>query len=111
MKELLDSAQCVVSARLEAKIEEINREIKMLRQQQHFIIQFLHNSQLLERVGTIPKDALVELLQSAGVDEQAQQEFHRQFEKKFPERHEAFLQLLGLTSGQISEIRDWSRQQ
>lgn len=108
IKEIVNNPKCNIAARLETKIEEINDEINMLRQQQHFIIQFLQNSQLLERVGIIPKDALVELLQSAGVDERTQWNFHNQFEKKFPEKHEAFLQLLGLNSSQISEIRKWS---
>ncbi|MDF2874926.1 MAG: transcriptional regulator, MerR family, partial [Sporomusa sp.] len=96
IKEILDNTKCNIAASLETKIEEINDEINMLRQQQHFIIQFLQNNQLLERVGIIPKDALVELLQSAGVDERTQWKFHNQFEKKFPEKHESFLQLLGL---------------
>ena len=108
IKEILDNTKCTAAVSLEAKIEEINEEINKLRQQQHFIIEFLQNSKLLERVGIIPKDALVELLQSAGVDEKAQWRLHNQFEKKFPKKHKALLQLLGLTSDQASKVREWS---
>lgn len=111
IKEILDSTKCNAAVSLEAKIDEINEEINMLRQQQHFIIEFLQNSKLLKRIGIIPKDDLVELLGSVGVDEEGQRKLHNQFEKKFPERHEAFLQLLGLSSSQISEIREWSRRE
>ncbi|HEY3424930.1 MAG TPA: MerR family transcriptional regulator [Negativicutes bacterium] len=109
IKEILDSTLGNAAVSLEAKIDEINEEINLLRQQQHFIIEFLQNSKLLKRVSIIPKDDLVELLRSAGVDEKGQWRLHNQFEKKFPERHEAFLQLLGLSSSQIGKVREWSR--
>lgn len=56
----------------------------------------------------IEKDSLVGLLQSAGVDEKTRRRLHIQFEKQFPDKHQEFLQLLGLTPEQISEIREWS---
>ncbi|WP_371362355.1 hypothetical protein SRRS_35230 [Sporomusa rhizae] len=111
IKEILDSKKCNAAVSLEAKIDEINEEINTLRQQQHFIIEFLQNSKLLQRIGIIPKDDLVELLHSAGIDETGQWKLHNQFENKFPERHEAFLQLLGLKSSQISKIREWARRE
>lgn len=111
IKEILDSNKCNAAVSLEAKIDEINEEINTLRQQQHFIIEFLQNSKLLQRIGIIPKDDLVELLHSAGIDEMGQWKLHNQFENKFPERHEAFLQLLGLKSSQISKIREWARRE
>ena len=111
IKEILHNPDCTAAARLEAKLEEINCEISSLRQQQNFIIEFLQNRELLKRVGIIPKEALVELFKSAGVDENGQWKFHNQFESKFPERHEAFLQLLGLRPDQVKSIREWSRQE
>lgn len=108
MQEILDSTKCIAAESLKAKLEEINEKIAMLRRQQHFIIKLLQDSQLLERVSIIQKDSLVRLLQSAGVDEKTQRRFHNQFEKEFPDKHQEFLQLLGLTPEQISEIREWS---
>ena len=108
MKEILDSKKCIAAVSLEAKLEEINEEISMLRQQQHFIIKLLQDNRLLERVSIIPKDSLVELLQFAGIDENARRRLHNQFEKKFPDKHQEFLQLIGLTPEQISEIRELS---
>lgn len=110
IKELLDHAQGDAAASLEAKLDEINEEIHELRQQQYFIINFLQNSELLKRIELISKAELVELLQSAGLNKTAQWQLHHQFEIKFPGKHETFLQILGLNSGQISKIREWSRQ-
>lgn len=111
MQEILDSTKCIAAVSLEAKLEEINEEIAILRQQQHFIIKLLQDSRLLERVSVIQKDSLTGLMQSAGIDEKAQWRLHNQFEEKFPDKHQEFLQLLGLTPEQISEIRDWSRRE
>jgi DNA-binding transcriptional MerR regulator len=108
IKEILDSKKCIAAVSLEAKLEEINEEIAMLRQQQHFIIKLLQDSRLLERVSIIQKDSLTELMQSAGIDEKAQWRLHNQLEKKFPDKHQEFLQILGLTPEQISKIREWS---
>ena len=111
MQEILDSTKCIAAVSLEVKLEEINEEIAILRQQQHFIIKLLQDSRLLERVSVIQKDSLTGLMQSAGIDEKAQWRLHNQFEEKFPDKHQEFLQLLGLTLEQISEIRDWSRRE
>jgi len=111
MQEILDSTKCIAAVSLEAKLEEINEEIAILRQQQHFIIKLLQDSRLLERVSVIQKDSLTGLMQSAGIDEKAQWRLHNQFEEKFPDKHQEFLQLLGLIPEQISEIRDWSRRE
>jgi DNA-binding transcriptional MerR regulator len=108
MKEILDSQKCNAAVSLEAKLEEINEEIAMLRQQQHFIIKLLQDSRLLERVSIIQKDSLTRLMHSAGIDEKAQWRLHNQFERNFPDKHQEFLQLLGLSPEQISEIREWS---
>ena len=109
IKEILDGTKCVAANNLEAKLEEINEEIAMLRQQQYFIISLLQNNQLLERVSTIQMDSLVGFLECAGIDDKARWKLHNQFEKKFPEKHEAFLQLLGLTPEEVREIREWSK--
>ena len=111
IKAILGGAKCVAAVNLEAKLEEINEEIAMLRQQQYFIIDLLQDSRLLERVSTIPMDSLVGFLECAGIDDKARWKLHNKFEKKFPEKHEIFLQLLGLTSEEVREIRNWSREE
>lgn len=111
IKKILDGTKCAAAINLEAKLEEINEEIARLRQQQYFIINLLQDNRFLERVSTIQKDSFVELLQSAGINDRAQWRLHNQFEKQFPEKHETFLQLLGLTQEQVGKIRDWSREE
>ncbi|MBP2642701.1 MAG: transcriptional regulator, MerR family [Firmicutes bacterium] len=111
IKEMLDGSKCVAVNNLEAKLEEINKDIIALREQQFFIINLLQNNQLLERVSTIEIDCFAGVLESAGVDEKAQWRIHNQFEKSFPEKHEAFLQLLGLTPERVREIRKWAQEE
>jgi Predicted transcriptional regulators len=111
IKRILDGTKYAAAINLEAKLEEINEEIAVLRQQQYFIINLLQDNQFLERMSTIQKDSFVGLLQSAGIDDTAQWRLHNQFEKQFPEKHKAFLQLLGLAPEQIREIRKWSREE
>ncbi len=110
IKEILDGTKCAAVINLEAKLEELNEEIAILRQQQYFIINLLQDHRLLDRVSTIQKDSFVGVLQSAGINDKAMWKLHNQFEKQFPEKHETFLQLLGLTTEQVGEIRRWSRE-
>jgi MerR family transcriptional regulator, thiopeptide resistance regulator len=111
IKELLDSPKSEAAASLEAKIEEINHQIAALRRQQRFIIRMLQDNRLLEQIGTIPKDAFVELLRAAGVDERMRWRFHNLFERQFPDKHQTFVELLGLLPEEVNEVRAWARRE
>ncbi len=106
IKELLDGPKSEAAASLEAKIEAINHQIAALRQQQQFIIRMLQ-----EQIGTVPKDAFVELLHAAGVDERMRWRFHNLFERRFPDKHQTFVELLGLSPEEVSEVRAWARRE
>ena len=55
------------------------------------------------------KEQWVEVLEAAGVDEEGRRSWHREFEKRYPDRHQAFLQWLQLPEGEIGRIQEWSR--
>ncbi len=51
----------------------------------------------------------VEVLEAAGIGEEGQQEWHRQFERLYPEGHQSFLEWLGLPAERIAEVRRQGR--
>lgn len=57
----------------------------------------------------INKKRWVEIMTAAGFDEQAKQNWHRQFEKMEPEAHQEFLESLGIDAAEIAKIRAGSR--
>lgn len=109
VKEILNSARCGIEIILEAKIEEINNEISLLRQQQQIILGFLKSGKVLQKVSVLQKDVFIESLKSAGFNGRDQWRLHNHFENDFPEAHRAFLQVLGLTVEQISKTRTWAQ--
>ena len=55
------------------------------------------------------KEQWVEVLDAAGVDQQGRKRWHQQFEQRYPEMHQSFLQWLQLPVAEIDRIREWSR--
>jgi len=51
----------------------------------------------------------VEMFEAVGVCEGAQHLWHAEFEARFPERHQSFLEWLGMPEERIAEIRAKSR--
>ncbi len=51
------------------------------------------------------KTQWVEVFEAAGLSERMMADWHQQFEHRYPEGHQSFLQWLGLTEDEISEIR------
>jgi hypothetical protein len=58
---------------------------------------------------TMTKDEWVELFRAAGVDETWMRRWHREFEKRYPAQHQAFLGWLQLPEEEIQRIREHSR--
>ena len=58
---------------------------------------------------TITKDQWVEVLEAAGVDHEGRIRWHREFERRYPDSHQAFLQWLDLPDSEIAQIREMSR--
>lgn len=57
----------------------------------------------------ISKEQWVEVLEAAGVNEEGRRRWHQEFEKRYPDGHQAFLQWLQLPAGEIGSIREWSK--
>lgn len=108
IKRLLDSPDTITTSILEKRLDDINREIQELRNQQYFIAKVLKNKDLLKRAGVINKDTWIALLHKMGFDHMTSMKWHIEFERSFPEEHQLFLESLGLQPEEIKKIREWS---
>ncbi len=94
---------------LEKRLDELNRGIRALRSQQHFIVTLLKNDRALSRIRVMDKESWIKLLESAGLDEAARDKWHAEFERLAPDAHQDFLESLGIPAKEIALIRKYSR--
>lgn len=92
---------------LEKRLKTINGEIVRLKQQQSAIISFLGKGSGLQKAIT-DKHVFVEVLEKAGLDEDARKRLHQEFEKNAPGAHNGFLTFLGFSPSEIKKIRRFS---
>lgn len=94
---------------LEKRLDALNREIRALRDQQHFIVKILKNDRALSRIRVMDKENWIRLLETAGLDEAARNKWHTEFERLAPDAHQNFLESLGIPAKEIAQIRKFSR--
>jgi len=93
---------------LEKRLDELQREILLLRSQQHMIIDMLKNISGKTCAPVVNKEMWVQLLASAGMDEAAMARWHTEFERCAPDAHHEFLLSLGIPEAQVQQIRTLS---
>ncbi len=98
-----------VASLLEKRLDALNREIRALRSQQHFIVKLFKNDRALSRIRVMDKESWIRLLQAAGVDQAARDKWHAEFERLSPDAHRDFLESLGIPAKEIALIRKYSR--
>lgn len=94
---------------LEKRLDDLNREIRALRNQQHFIVQLLKNDRALARIQLMDKESWVRLLELSGLDENVRNTWHVEFERLAPAAHQDFLESLGIPPEEVDRIRAASR--
>ncbi len=94
---------------LEKRLDELSREIRALRTQQHFIVTLLKSDRALSRIRVMDKESWIKLLETAGLDEAARNKWHAEFERLAPDAHQDFLESLGIPAREIALIRKYSR--
>ena len=109
IKHIISGEKIEINTQLQQRFNEINNEIALLRQQQHYIMSLMQNKELFKSAGPVDMPSLRALLDMAGISEETKWRFHHEFEKEYPERHQAFLELLGLDISTVEKIRNWSR--
>jgi len=54
------------------------------------------------------KEELMELLDYAGISQESRWKLHHRLETKYPDKHKAILESIGLNNDEISHIREWA---
>ena len=93
------------------RLKEVARQIVSLRSQQRLLAALHHNLSARQLPPLLDKQAWVEMLRLAGMDEPAMGRWHAEFERRAPDEHEQFLASLGIPPGEVAGIRKWSRSQ
>ena len=105
---LLDCESQSAGNILQQRLQHLNQEIAGLREQQQILLTLLGDPAMQAQTRALDKDAWVAVLQASGMDEQAQHNWHIQFEQQMPEAHQDFLESLGISADEIRRIRIWS---
>lgn len=105
---VLDSHEHSLGDILEQRLDELNDEIKRLRDQQRFILGLLTNRRLFDRIGVMNVETWTSLLSACGFTEQDMHRWHMEFERLAPEKHRQFLEFLCIPDAQIETIRSWA---
>ncbi len=95
---------------LDKRLEQINGEISLLRQQQQIIAALLGQKPLSKRMRIVTRKSWNHLLRASGLDDRGMHKWHMEFEKVAPQAHQDFLESLGFSMDKIEKIRNWSRQ-
>lgn len=108
IRSILDRPPTEASAVLERRLLEIASEIQTLREHQRAITRLLGVTNRLRRHRMVTKQKWIEIMRSAGFNEEQMHRWHREFEKTAPGEHQEFLEFLHIPPDEIRQIREWS---
>ena len=94
---------------LEKRLQETAENIVGLKNRQRLLAGMLRKVASGKRPPCVDKQMWVEMLRAAGMDEQAMDRWHTEFERRAPEGHEEFLLSLGIPGEEAARIRRSSR--
>lgn len=107
----LENVQLILSMReeeanvvvLRKRLQDIGEEMRTLQSQQRLIANMLK----VQAQGELPvdKQAWIDMLRAAGMDEDAMIKWHAEFEQRAPEAHHQFLLSLGIPEDEALYIR------
>jgi DNA-binding transcriptional MerR regulator len=105
IKRVLASPDNALTQALHERLEQIDREVASLHEQQRFILGLLKSKQARGPIQVMSKALWISLLESAGYDQAARLRWHRDFERASPRQHRRFLKFLHLSDIEIESLR------
>jgi DNA-binding transcriptional MerR regulator len=94
---------------LETRLRETTQNIVGLKNQQRLLAGMLRQVTSGKRPPTVNVELWVEMLDAAGMDEDARRRWYAEFERRAPEGHQEFLLPLGIPADEVERIQRWSR--
>jgi MerR family transcriptional regulator, thiopeptide resistance regulator len=111
----IEDIRCVLSMEedtnrmvLKRRMRELGKELRTLQTQQHLLGKMLKVQSSGKLSDSIDKQAWMEMLRAAGMNEAAMGIWHAEFERRAPEAHLNFLLSLGISEDEASLIRELS---
>lgn len=110
-RRVLSSEQDANTVILMRRLRELGEEIHTLQAQQRFLGRMLKIESLKGLPATVDKQAWIEMLRAAGMDEASMRRWHTEFEHRAPEAHHEFLLAFGISEDEVLFIRQRSKEQ
>jgi DNA-binding transcriptional MerR regulator len=101
----LEMPEIDVASMLLKRLNEMNKEIENIKNQQGVIIKLLKNNDLMKKRVSLSKEVWLGILENAGINNDSALKWHMDFEQQSPEQHQKFLLALGFTPDEIQKIR------
>ena len=102
---LLETAGNDTSAVLERRLRALGEEIRTLQTKQRLLARMLRITATGGPQAGVDKETWVAMLRAAGMDQDAMQRWHTEFERRAPEAHHRFLISLGIGENEALLIR------
>ena len=94
---------------LETRLRETVENIVGLKNQQRLLAGMLRQVAAGKGPPIVDVELWVEMLDAAGMDEDARRRWHAEFERRAPAGHQEFLHSLGIPADEVERIQRWSR--
>ena len=111
IRTIIDAPHDGLESALKERLAGIERQMRVLRKQQG-VIRNLLKIQITEDMWEgLTREKWTTLLRATGMSEADMVQWHIEFERLFPDDHQAFLESLDIPEGDIDAIRAMSRQE
>jgi len=108
---ILNASQEGAATALEQRLQDIDLQMQALRSQRRVIRNLLGQTPMKEMASGMNREKWTALLRASGMTDGDMLQWHAEFERLFPDDHQAFLESLGIPPEDIDAIRIFSRSQ
>ena len=98
-----------IAAALMKQLNELNREIVLIKERQEVIVKILMSEKVADRFHELDTDGWNNILANAGIGVEASSRFHEDFENHSPLQHQQFLEAIGFDQEGIRNMRRRAR--
>lgn len=109
IRTLLSAERDETAEVLQRRLGRLGEEIRELQAKQRLLAEMLQVKARGWRNVAVDKATWIVMLRAAGMDEEAMDTWHREFEQRAPEAHHTFLLNLGMTPEEVTVLREQSK--